>query len=626
MDHLRRGIAGLDALTPSSVLDIRGGGSTTGTGEAASTNTVAPYHTALNGVNQPMNLLFKDALWLTLGCMGVFFLLYRISENGWAFFRRISAMSMSAEKQRYWKMTQSTWTPWLKKHIIYAPLWRKRHNREFKLSTAVNVGTLPSRLQTIVLAIYVLSNVIYMFILNWKTENKYAFCAELRGRSGTLAVVNMVPLMLLATRNNPLIYMLKISFDTYNLVHRWLGRLVVIETAIHTVAWLIVQVADGGWQAVGDRIVSNLFIGSGMIGTVALILLLVFSIGPIRHAFYETFLNTHIVLAFIAFVCTWIHCVSAEIEGGLPQLSWIMGIAVLWFCERMARMLRLVYVNWSTKGLTEAIVEPMPGDTTRVTMHLPRYLDVKPGMHAYLRFWSVNPWECHPFSIAWVEHTTDRDALPITEKASAVIDPKHTSTSVSFIIGAQTGFTRKLHNTAKASGTRSLRLKAGIEGPYAGHHSLDSYGHVVLFAGSTGITHQISYIKHLIEGYADGIVATRRITLVWIVRDYEALEWVRPWMDTILRLPHRKDILRIQLFVTRPKNPREIVSASSTVQMFPGRPNIPLLLQKEVHGQTGAMSVTVCGPGALADDVRAAVRKVQDEQAVVDFVEESFTW
>ncbi|KAG7124365.1 Ferric/cupric reductase transmembrane component B like protein [Verticillium longisporum] len=206
------------------------------------------------------------------------------------------------------------------------------------------------------------------------------------------------------------------------------------------------------------------------------------------------------------------------------------------------------------------------------------------------------------------------------------VDRKNSTTSVSFVIGAHTGFTRKLYDTARASGAPAITLRAALEGPYAGHHELDSYGHAVLFAGATGITHQLSYLKPLIEGYNAGTVATRRITLVWIVRDYEALEWVRPWMDTVLRMPGRRDILRIQLFVTRPKNPREIVSASSTVQMFPGRPSVATLLCKEVEEQKGAMCVTVCGPGALADDVRHAVRQVQDEDTVVDFVEESFTW
>ena len=52
-----------------------------------------------------------------------------------------------------------------------------------------------------------------------------------------------IPLFLLAGRNNPLIPLLGISFDTYNLMHRWFGRIVILEAVAHTIAHL----AKGGW-------------------------------------------------------------------------------------------------------------------------------------------------------------------------------------------------------------------------------------------------------------------------------------------------------------------------------------------------------------------------------------------
>lgn len=612
-------------MDPTRTLQVRSGSGSGGQSlevqtEPSPSSTIAPYYVALNGVNQPMNMLFVDVLWWSLGILALVVLSIRILEIVWAKLRQVSAMSVPRDKQNYWKKSQWSWMPGMKKHLIYAPLFHKRHNREFRFSTAVNVGTLPSRLHSILLFLYLGSNFTYMFILNWAVENKFKFCAELRGRSGTLALVNMVPLIILAGRNNPLIPMLKISFDTYNLLHRWMGRIVVIEVIIHTIAWAIPAVADKGWSKAFGAVLVSWFIGSGFVGTVAMTLLLLLSVSPLRHAFYETFLNVHIILAIIAFGCTWIHCDTAK----LPQLPWIMAIVSLWIAERVARALRMAVYNWSNRGFTDALCEAMPGDVTRVTFHLPRYVDVKPGTHAYLRFWGILPWESHPFSVAWVEHYAS-NALPQSEKDPLhALDKKSACTAVSFIVGAQTGMTRRLYDRA-CQAPKGVRLRAALEGPYAGHHNLDSYGHVVLFAGSTGITHQISHIKDLIEGYNEGTVATRRLTLVWIVRTYDALEWVRPFMDAILRIPNRKDILRIQVFVTRPENPRDIISASSTVKMFPGRPNIPLLLAKEVQDQIGAMVVSVCGPGGLADDVRGAVRKVQGE-TVVDFIEESFTW
>jgi predicted ferric reductase len=629
MDLHHYGVRDPELTTPTALLQLRHAASTTTDGETASSpsSTVSPYHSGLNGVNQPNNMLFTDILWWSLGIVGLVMLVIRIGQLAWSQLRLVSAMSLPGDKQTYWKVAQWDKMPSLKRRLIYAPLGKKRHNREIRLSSAANMGTLPSRLHAVLLFGYLASNLAYMFILDWKNQNKYALCAELRGRSGTLSVVSMVPLIIFAGRNNPLIRLLNVSFDTYNLLHRWMGRISVIEVIIHFIAWMIVQVADDGWSGVQRRILNERFIGSGTVGVVAMFILMVLAFSPIRHAFYETFLTTHIILALIAFICTWIHCVSAELPGGLPQTPWILAIMFLWLAERTARMLRLAYANWSTRGFTEAIVEPMPGEACRVTMHLPRYVKVQPGQHAYIRIGGVNPWENHPFSIAWYEHSHDRDdILPVTEKDSLREHKEPVGTSVSFVIGAHSGFTRKLYNKARQSGGRAVSMRAAFEGPYAGHHSMDSYGHVVLFAGATGITHQISYLRHLIDGYNAGTVATRRATLVWIIRDYEVLEWVRPWMDKILQMPNRKQVLQIRLFVTRPKAASQVVSNSTTVQMFPGRPNIPMLLAKEVFEQVGAMCVSVCGPGGLSDDVRDAVRKVQTQGTVVDFVEESFTW
>ncbi|KAJ2900483.1 hypothetical protein MKZ38_002437 [Zalerion maritima] len=588
--------------------------------------TIAPYHTNLDGVNQPVNLLFADMLWWTLGIFGFAVLAIHVIELVWAKVRQVGAMHVPGDQQTYWKLNQWGWMPAMKKHLIYAPFWNKRHNREFKLSSAVSMGTLPSRLHSLLLFVIVLSNIVYMLYIDWTQENKYAVWAEIRGRSGTLSMIQMLPLIIFAGRNNPLIHLLAVSFDTYNIFHRNIGRLVVLEALIHTVAWAVVAGADGGGSFVVEKILHDRFIASGFAGTVAMVILMLLSVSPIRHAFYETFLNVHIILAFVTFVGTYIHCIAATIPGvgALPQVTIAIAIFALWFADRLARMLRIVYYNWSSRGMTEAFVEAMPGETCRVTLHLPRYVDVKPGSHAYLRFAQANWWESHPFSIAWVEHSPETKTLPITEKESCLIERK-AATSVSFIIGAHTGVTRKLYNKAVSGPTQVVSMRANFEGPYGGHHSLDSYGHAVLFAGATGITHQISYLKPLIEGFNNQTVATRKITLVWIVRDYEALEWVKPWMNEVLRMPNRKDILNIKLFITRPKNASEITSSSQTVQMFPGRPNIPTLLHKECSEQKGAMMVSVCGPGALADDVRFSVRQAQDYGYSLSLVEESFT-
>lgn len=170
-----------------------------------------------------------------------------------------------------------------------------------------------------------------------------------------------------------------------------------------------------------------------------------------------------------------------------------------------------------------------------------------------------------------------------------------------------------------------MEVMGFVEGPYGAKHALDSYGSVVLFAGGVGVTHQVPYVKELVAGFSDGTVATRRILLVWTIQSPDHLEWIRPWMTEILAMEKRRDVLRIMLFVSQPRSTKEIHSPSSTVQMFPGRPNIETLLAMEQEQQIGAMAVSVCGPGALSDEVRLAVRRRQS-RSNIDFIEEAFSW
>jgi hypothetical protein len=145
--------------------------------------------------------------------------------------------SLNNETQKFYAREQGKMS-WFKRNVLYAPLLRKRHNREFQLSTAVNVGTLPTRLQMVLLVGYFATNVIFS-VIDIPFSSSYSAAAQVfRNRTGTLATVNLIPLFLLAGRNNPLIKILNISFDTMNLMHRWLGRIVILESLAHTVAYL----------------------------------------------------------------------------------------------------------------------------------------------------------------------------------------------------------------------------------------------------------------------------------------------------------------------------------------------------------------------------------------------------
>jgi len=342
-----------------------------------------------------------------------------------------------------------------------------------------------------------------------------------------------------------------------------------------------------------------------------------------RHAFYETFLHIHIILVSLVLAGLWIHLAA------LPVQNLIKVVISIWVIERLIRLARLVYRNVGRTN-TVANIETLPGDALRVTLRVARPWTFKPGQHIFLTVPTVGLWTSHPFSVAWSDYTSKpfptspddmEKALP--ERTDSLLAP-NPSTSVSLILRRRTGFTNHLHRRVdRANGTASLPALA--EGPYGGTHILHSYGTVLLFAGGVGITHQVPFVRDLVAGYAAGTVAARRILLVWVIQSPEHLEWIRPWMTEILAMHKRRDVLRIQLFVTRPRSSKEIHSPSATVQMFPGKPNVDTIVEMDCREQIGAMGVSVCGPGGLADDVRCAVRRRQGGRSV-DFLEEVFGW
>jgi predicted ferric reductase len=553
---------------------------------------------------------------LALGCAAAAYLVWHIWFRFTAHLRRLS--TFGDDRQRYFVPAHGAFA-WVKEHLIYAPLFRTRHNREMQLSSAINMGTLPSRFHGILVFGVVAMNVILCVVTTPFGSEEDTVAGIVRNRTGTMATVNLIPLVIMAGRNNPLIAMLHVPYDTWNLLHRWLGRIVVAQALAHTFAWAIPKGQEAGWNIVGMAISSSSFLLAGLVATVACVALLLHSPSPIRHAFYEVFIHLHIAIAAVFMGFLWVHL------NGMAAQTYLLAAIILWALERATRLLSIIYRNLGS-GSTTATVEAMPGECMRITLRMARPWTFRPGQHIYLYIPAVGWWTSHPFSVGWSEAenviTDEKSPLPMSKQDLLGAPQKET---VSLLVRRRTGFTDKLFQRASNAIGFRVTLRAFAEGPYGNIHSMDSYGTVMLFAGGVGITHHVPFVRHLVAGFAEGTVATRRVTLVWIIQSPEHLEWIRPWMTSILAMDRRREVLRIMLFVTRPRNTKEIQSPSATVQMFPGRPNIDTLVGMEVENQIGTMGVLVCGNGGLSDDVRKVCRKRQG-RTNIDYVEESFSW
>lgn len=182
--------------------------------------------------------VLKWLAWVWVCTVSVF-VLYQIVFHLMRYIRTIACLNN--EHQRYFTFPNITHGRF-KKYLLDAPLFRTRHHREFRLSTAVNVGTLPSRLQMLALVGYFVINIVFCCVRIDYAGVETVVLGEFKNRTGIMSVVNMIPLFLLAGRNNPFITFCGISFDTFNLLHRWIGRISVLEAVAHTAAWMINKV------------------------------------------------------------------------------------------------------------------------------------------------------------------------------------------------------------------------------------------------------------------------------------------------------------------------------------------------------------------------------------------------
>lgn len=190
------------------------------------------------------NMLFSYYILIVLGAIVVSIFIYRTVVRSVRYFRTLTCLNN--ENQQFFKSPNPMYS-WMKRHLLDAPLFRRRHQRQLRMGP-VEMGILPTRFQSLLLVGIIAMNVVLCaYGIEWNgpfmTKLKH-----LRNRSGTLALVNMIPLVLMAGRNNPFIRLLDISYDTFNLMHRWFGRIVAALAITHATVEITSIASTGGWE------------------------------------------------------------------------------------------------------------------------------------------------------------------------------------------------------------------------------------------------------------------------------------------------------------------------------------------------------------------------------------------
>ncbi|KAF2464901.1 uncharacterized protein BDR25DRAFT_93825 [Lindgomyces ingoldianus] len=184
--------------------------------------------------------------------------------------------------------------------------------------------------------------------------------------------------------------------------------------------------------------------------------------------------------------------------------------------------------------------------------------------------------ECIENTITITEQEVESPLSPLSQSSFPIISPpkpqrQRRSSSSSFPLRDEIT-THKLHTIACKSGVSSP-LRTIIDGPYGTHrrpiHKL--FDTVICIAGGSGITasmpHILSLTTHLRNQQKDKILATRRIHLIWVIRDSEWVKWIEEGLTeavkNIQNHPNPNNAsFTVDIFITRERALAESASTS----------------------------------------------------------------
>jgi len=446
-----------------------------------------------------------------------------------------------------------------------SPLTRLRH----ALASTVRTYLLPNaarslfghttRLQVAILAVLAGYLTVFTFAgityAIWRTPvanqppevfNTRSFLGPWSDRIGVLAYA-LTPLsILLASRENLLSLVTGVPYTSFLFLHRWTGYLILIQSMLHTIGWVIVEARLYRPQpTVWDTFMANEYAVWGFVALALLVLLWFFSLGwTVRNVTgYEFFRKAHYVLAMLY--------IGAAIGHWQALQCFLVPGLVLWGCDRLARLastwvLHYGYVSAEGRwGFRAAQAEgriwtdEKYGDVLRLEFKH-RQQPWKIGQHFFLCFAEGSIWQSHPFTPL---------SMPV---ANSLGEVNHV-----YILRAKGGETKKIAEIMAAKMVTTTGGKNGaksttpviLQGPY-GESILDGLTpdvNILCVAGGTGITYVLPVLLTAVRQSC--VIPGRKIELVWAVKRARDVEWVQSEMDELRRLGAAHGV-KFRIFVT----------------------------------------------------------------------------
>ncbi|KAI1374516.1 ferric-chelate reductase [Hypoxylon crocopeplum] len=517
-----------------------------------------------------------------------------------------------------------SWVSLFDAYFIDPPVFGSRH-----ASPLWGLGIVPTRGQALFIGYLWLVNIVLSAVgynpiwpHAWYTSLNKEVTNYVSNRLGLLSFANLPLVVLYAGRNNVLLLLTNWSHTTFLLLHRWIAFICMLQAVLHSAIYLQVYTHFTGYDYESDSQLPYWY--WGIIGTLALAILIPASIQPLRQRFYQIFHAIHIAFSILALIGCYLH-IYYRFNRQWGYETWVYIAVGVWVFDRLVRIARTV-----RGGIKRAYVTPIDDEYFRVDI---------PGItatgHVYLHFPTISTWriwENHPFSVAGItrgiqaeiQHEvptavegkepeaseTSRSISPPSPPAQLVSGFQDRIGTTFFIRKSQTGLTSRL----MASGSHQAVVPVLLEASYPSssvlkdHHiaPTSSIPHVLLIAGGVGITAILPYVDDISSVLP--VIGSRK--LYWGVRTLplvDAVENMLGQMNEGSKGGRRWGRVEVTLSVA-------------------DRFNLQSLLESELCGKQGGTTVVVCGPPEMADEVRCIVSGLSRHGVVTRLIVESFSW
>jgi predicted ferric reductase len=539
-------------------------------------------------------------------------------------------------------------TNWYRKSISLPATYGSRKTNEKKFFFFLDM-LVPTRAETIILSTFLgLTSFLAFYKIQYFEgdpifhHKQQALLRYFAVRCSILTSAMMPLLILFGGRNNFLQWLTKWDYSTFITLHRWLSRIIFILVAIHTFFYTFYF----GRESPELR---KKYVLWGVAAFFSGILIIIQGLLVLRRKYYELFLASHIVLAFIFIGGAWIHVHDLYCE-------WFYYVAgAIWFFDRVVRVGRIY-----SFGFPQAEVHLLADETLKLTVPRPKHWETVPGGHAFIHF--LRPscfWQSHPFT--YTISTTDNQLIILFMKVKK-------------------GVTLSLYKSLLASPQKKAFIRVAIEGSYGEDTPARRYDTSVFVAGGNGIPGIYAGVMDLVKPFRH---TSQKLKLIWVVREYKSILW---FYDELVSL--NSTGISTTVFVTKPHsyegfegfdlrfgsstlpilessldktsllvgNRRplhygtdvEVNSIESTelllltgsdiishikhqlshIDFEEGRPSIENIVRSTIKNSSGSSCFITCGHPVMVDELRAAVVKNIDNEygKRVDYFEQLQVW